>query len=93
MFVCVAECWDEPEPVGEGHHDVQRSQEEDEVEEEVAVRHPLALVVDHPLAAFALVVGGEILLDWKRRDEDRQVTALKPRLVTRCSLMQEGAGP
>lgn len=65
-----AECWNEPEPVGEGHHDVQRSQEEDEVEEEVAVRHPLALVVDHPLAAFALVVGGKILLDWKRRDED-----------------------
>lgn len=40
------------------------------MEEEVAVRHPLALVVDHPLAAFALVVGGKILLDWKRRDED-----------------------
>lgn len=65
-----AESWDGPEPVGEGHHDVERSQEEDKVEEEVAVRHPLALVVDHPLAAFALVVGGEILLDWKRRDED-----------------------
>lgn len=59
---------DSPEPVGESHHDVERSQEEDKVEEEVAVGHPLALVVDDPLAAFALVVRHKLLLHWRRQD-------------------------
>lgn len=60
--------WDSPEPVGESHHDIKRSQEEDKVEEEVAVGHPLALVVDDPLAAFTLVVRHKVLLHWRKQD-------------------------
>lgn len=59
--------FNEPEPVGEGHHDVQRGQEEDEMEEEVAVSDSLRLVVNHLLTAFALLVDLKLLLDWKRQ--------------------------
>lgn len=45
-----------PEPVCEGHHDIQRGQEEDEVEEEVAVGHSLGLVVNNLLTAFGVIV-------------------------------------
>lgn len=57
--------FDSPEPVREGHHDIQRGQEEDEMEEEVAVGHPLGLVVNHLLTAFALIVDRKLLLNWK----------------------------
>lgn len=73
--------WDSPEPVGESHHDIKRSQEEDKVEEEVAVGHPLALVVDDPLAAFALVVRHKVLLHWRKQDTktNRQPINIPPK--------------
>lgn len=37
-----------PVPAGQGHHDVQGSQGEHEVEQEVAVLHPFLLVVHSP---------------------------------------------
>lgn len=52
---------DQPEPVGEGHHDVERSQEEDKMEEEVAVGHSLGLVVNNLLTAFVLIVNHKLL--------------------------------
>lgn len=51
-----------PEPVGERHHDVERRQEEDKVEEEVAVGHSLGLVMDDLLTAFGVVVHHKLLL-------------------------------
>lgn len=53
---------DWPEPVGEGHHDVQRSQEEDEMKEEVAVGHSLRLVVNNLLTAFILIVHHKLFI-------------------------------
>lgn len=38
------------EPVGDGHHDVEGSQEEDKMEVGVAVDGPLSLIVHHILA-------------------------------------------
>lgn len=44
------------EPVGDGHHDVQGSQEEDEMEVGVAVDGPLSLIIDHVLAWTGLLL-------------------------------------
>lgn len=52
----------QPEPVRQRHHDVQRCQEEDKVEEEVAVGHSLGLVVNDLLTAFGVVVHHKLLL-------------------------------
>lgn len=38
------------EPVGDGHHDVEGSQEEDKMEVGIAVDGPLSLIVHHILA-------------------------------------------
>ena len=61
-----------PEPVGEGHHDVERGQEEDEVEEEVTVGHALALVVDHLLTPLVLVINHHLLLCGETRSHRNQ---------------------
>jgi len=60
---------DWPEPVGEGHHDVERRQEEHKMEEEVAVGHTLALIVNDLLAALVLVVDHKLFL-WGRGMSD-----------------------
>ena len=77
-----------PEPVGEGHHDVERGQEEDEVEEEVAVGHALALVVDHLLAALVLVVNHHLFL-CARTTSHRNQTRDK-RIQTIIILIKDG---
>lgn len=41
--------WSLPVPVGQSHHDVKRGQEKHEVEERVAVRDAVLLVVDCPV--------------------------------------------
>lgn len=49
-----------PVPVGEGHHNIERGQEEHKVEEGVAVLNPVLLVVLHALGSsdFLWKVGG-----------------------------------
>lgn len=56
-----------PEPVSEGHHDIQRCQEEDEMEEEVAVRHPLRLVMNNLLTAFVVIINHKLIFNWKKK--------------------------
>lgn len=51
-----------PEPVSEGHHDVQWGEEEDKMKEEVAVGHTVTFIMDHFLASFAFVVNYNLFL-------------------------------
>lgn len=53
-----------PVPVGESHHDVERSQEEHEVKEGIAVGHTIPLVIHSPVRSVHLmemVRGGAVL--------------------------------
>lgn len=44
------------EPVGDGHHDVEGSQEEDKMEVGVAVDGSLSLIIHHVLASTGLLL-------------------------------------
>lgn len=87
---CCGPRWAAPEPVGEGHHDIQRRQEEDEMEEEVAVGHALRLVVNDLLAAFVVVVHHKLLLGWKNSmlaDRKRQRARMQSLVATKLSFL------
>lgn len=61
-----------PVPVGQSHHDVKRGQEEHEVEERVAVRDAILLVVHGPVWPVSLV---EILRRWTVLDQSGLVAS------------------
>lgn len=49
VYKCLGSSAGIPVPVGQSHHDVKRGQEEHEVEERVAVRDAILLVVYGPV--------------------------------------------
>lgn len=67
-----------PVPVGQGHHDVEGSREEHEVEHGVAVLHPFSLVVHSPPGPPILLVTGAI---GSCISEDHAVTSRQGQLI------------
>lgn len=65
-------------PVGQGHHDVEGSREEHEVEHGVAVLHPFSLVVHSPPGPPILLVTGAI---GSCISEDHAVTSRQGQLI------------
>lgn len=64
------------EPVGDRHHDIERSQEEDKMEVGVAVDGPLPLVVHHILARAGLLLIIVVLKKekWQKDAEENRGT-------------------
>lgn len=67
-----------PVPVGQGHHDVQGSRAEHEVEHGVVVLHPLSLVVHCPPRPSIFLIAGTI---GSRISEDHAVTSRQRQLT------------